>query len=304
PPPWTSSARYRANLYTADGVQILRGWHDDELDFDCTSLQLAMPGGCPPSTHVFFSDDACSRPVVIEDQRAMPLPYYQSVAGFFHVTSPDQRVIEEFFVDGTGGCRDNHTAAKGYQAEKVDAATFVMREPVTHDLYSVEFTALESVDGSQEIIDVQNSLLVTAPSIGRLEVREHLNGGIRAIAAGDPLFDRMLGQNCHPALDTRAAFRCALDSSAGAPPRKLTRDSTCKSGFTPASLSPGYIIDETLSPVDGIGILGLLHSRCFDNQTGPWFELDGPACNNISETAYLCTTFTNDEFAPLDVDRE
>jgi len=308
PPPWTSSARYRADRYTADGVTILRGWYDTELDFDCTQLQLSMPGGCPPSTHVFFSDDACSQPVVIEDVRAMPLPYYQSVGGFFHVTGTMPTPIEEFFVDGTGGCRDNHTSAKGYSAEQVDPSSFVTRETVTHDLYSVEFTALESADGSQEIIDVENSLLVNAPSTGRLEVREQLNGGIRAIVSGDSLFDRMLQQNCHPAvvhIDSEdVVFFCAVDSGAGTQARKLTTDAMCKGGFTAASLAPGYLIDETLSPADGLGVLGALHSRCFDKKMGPWFELDGATCNNISDFVYVCSTFTNDLFGTLSIDRE
>jgi len=306
PNAWTSSDRYRADLYRADDVAILRGWYDNYLQLDCTTQQLAGPLDCPRAGHVFYADSGCSLPWVDEEVIKDPASYYQGTGGYYKITDFQPMAHEEFFVDGTGTCRDNHVSARGYSAMKVDASTFVTRELVHHQLYGVSFDALESDDGSQEIVSIDMGVLVNAPSTGRLQVREYLNGGIRVPAQPDPLFDRNLNENCHPARDLNGVFRCAVDSVEPGTHR-VTRDATCKLNVIPASFAPGFVTDEMASLVDGVPQLGLLNYRCPTSEGGAWYEyVDNTFCVpiNSSQTVYPCSSFTSDLFAPLSLDRE
>jgi hypothetical protein len=306
PNAWTSSDRYRADLYRAEDVAILRGWYDNYLQLDCTTEQLAGPLNCPRAGHVFYADSGCSQPWVDDDDLKNPASYYQGTGGYYKITDFQRLPHEEFFVDGTGVCRDNHLSAHGYTAMKVDASSFVTRQSVHHVLYGVGFDALESDDGSQEIISVDGGVLVNAASTGRLQVREYLNGGIRVPVQPDPLFDRNLNENCHPARDLNGVFRCAVDSVEPGTHR-VTNDSACASNLIPASFEPGFVTDEMTSLVDGLPQLGLLNYRCPNAADGPWYELvNNTFCVPISssQTVYPCSSFPSDIFASLSVDRE
>lgn len=307
PGAWTSGYRYRADVYRSGDAAVLRGWYDAYLDLDCTSQQLSQPSGCPRVGHVFYADAACTRPWVDDEDLPSPASYYQGVGGYYKVTNFEREVHEQFFRDGTGACRDGHASSRGYSAQVVDASTFVTRELEDGVMFGVPYTALESDDGSREVISVAHGILVNAESHGRLQVREYQNGGVRAIAQPEPLFDRQLEGSCHPARAPDGSYRCAMTSASDGPPRLLTHDPTCQSGLVPAAYDLGFVLDETPSPVDGVPELAAEQYHCPHPEPGEWYEqVDTTTCAPVGRQriVYPCTAYGMDVFAVLTVDRE
>jgi hypothetical protein len=300
PRPWTSGARIRAEVFTADDLCAFAGRWDPILTFECHVDERSAPGfyACPPAVGIFFTDAACMVPGVAV--RAPPT----TIASSKFATTPRYFDIRQTYAGNTFYSGD---AAQCFEqtidvyypvrtAVEISADALQLGHVAEHSFEGIAYSALETNEGFSVITEVDGGNEVVDDTTGRLRARWSQNGPVRAYRG---LYDSQLGTNCVAAVDDTGTIRCVPDAEL----QYAFTDASCMQPVVYATLSGVY---PRFAPTYGqdLGrpkVVGLL--SCGEPMISVFQKAPQHGCA-LAGSAYTCTNVAVDSMPILTLESE